>query len=76
MPWEAKGRVIRRLIEEQSGELELLDGVKVYHPEGWALVLPDPEEPVCRIFTEGASMEAAEELTNFYTSKIQQITAT
>lgn len=76
VPWEAKGRVIRRLIEEQSGELELLDGVKVYHPEGWALVLPDPEEPVCRIFTEGASMEAAEELTNFYTSKIQQITAT
>ncbi|MEW6697733.1 MAG: sugar phosphate nucleotidyltransferase [Bacillota bacterium] len=76
VPWEAKGRVIRRLIEEQSGELELLDGVKVYHPDGWALVLPDPEEPVCRIFTEGASMEAAEELTNFYTSKIQQITAT
>jgi len=76
VPWEAKGRVIRRLIEDPGGRLELLDGVKVYHPEGWALVLPDPEEPVCRIFTEGATMEIAEELTNFYTDKIQQITAT
>ena len=73
VPWEAKGKVIRRLIEDPSGEMELLDGVKVFHPEGWALVLPDPEEPVCRIFTEGVSMEAAEELTNFYSEKIRQI---
>ncbi len=73
VPWEAKGRVIRRLIEDPTGKMELLDGVKVYHPEGWALVLPDPEEPVCRVFTEGVSMEAAEELTHFYTSKINEI---
>ena len=75
VPWEAKGKVIRRLIEEQKDNLELLDGVKVYHPNGWALVLPDPEEPFCRIFTEGVSMEAAEELTNFYRDKIIQITS-
>lgn len=75
VPWEAKGRVIRRLIEGQKDNLELLDGVKVYHPNGWALVLPDPEEPFCRIFTEGVSMEAAEELTNFYKDKILQITS-
>ncbi|GAB6157954.1 mannose-1-phosphate guanyltransferase [Desulfotomaculum varum] len=75
VPWEAKGRVIRRLIEEPGGRLELLDGVKVYHPQGWALVLPDPEEPVCRIFSEGATMEIAEELTAFYSDKIKQITA-
>lgn len=73
VPWEAKGRVIRRLIEEQTGEMELLDGVKVFHPQGWALVLPDPEEPLCRVFTEGISMEVAEELTDFYTHKINEI---
>lgn len=75
VPWEAKGRVIRRLIEEQNENMELLDGVKVYHPNGWALVLPDPDEPVCRIFSEGVSMEAAEELTSFYMDKIRQITS-
>lgn len=74
VPWETKGRVIRRLIEEPpTGELELLDGVKVFHPQGWALVLPDPEEPVCRVFTEGASMEIAQSLTEFYIDKINQI---
>lgn len=76
VPWEAKGRVMRSLIEEQANEMELLDGVKVYHDNGWALVLPDPEEPLCRIFTEGDSMEIAEELTHFYTHKIRQIIST
>ncbi|OAT85441.1 mannose-1-phosphate guanyltransferase [Desulfotomaculum copahuensis] len=74
VPWEAKGTVIRRLIEEPPAkELELLDGVKVFHPQGWALVLPDPEEPVCRVFSEGATMEIAQSLTDFYIDKISRI---
>ncbi|MGI6658440.1 MAG: sugar phosphate nucleotidyltransferase [Dethiobacteraceae bacterium] len=71
--WEAKGAVMRRLIEETRGkEVELLDGVKVKHPQGWALVLPDSEKPVYRIFSEGYSAEAAEELTDFYVQRIKQ----
>ena len=76
VPWEAKGRVIRHLIEEKPGQMELLDGVKVYHPNGWALVLPDSEEPVCRIYSEGSSMEIARELTDMYIKKINKITGT
>lgn len=73
--WETKGRVIRELIESEgkNSELELLDGVKIYHPEGWALVLPDPEKPVCRVFSEGISMEIAESLTEMYVNKINEI---
>ncbi|MDI6907655.1 MAG: sugar phosphate nucleotidyltransferase [Thermoanaerobacterales bacterium] len=74
--WEAKGRVIRRLIEDEGGKkarMEVLDGVKVFHPEGWSLVLPDPEQPVCRVFSEGASMEIAESLTEMYIDKIKKI---
>ena len=74
VPWEAKGRVIRKLIGERTSEnMELLDGVKVFHPNGWTLVLPDPEEPVCRVFSEGVSMEAAESLSDFYIDKINNI---
>lgn len=74
VPWEAKGRVIRQLIEDPpAAEMELLDGVKVFHPQGWALVLPDPEEPICRVFSEGASMEIAESLSDFYIDRIHRI---
>ncbi|SFF97039.1 nucleotidyltransferase [Desulfotomaculum arcticum] len=74
VPWEAKGTVIRSLIEEMPEEkMELQDGVKVYHRNGWALVLPDPEEPVCRVFSEGSTMEIAESLADFYIDKIQKI---
>jgi len=74
VPWESKGTVIRRIIEDPDRtEMELLDGVKVFHPNGWALVLPDPEEPVCRIYSEGSSMEIAESLADFYVDKIGRI---
>ncbi|WP_347491329.1 sugar phosphate nucleotidyltransferase [Desulfoscipio sp. XC116] len=75
VPWATKGTVIRSLIEDIGSQenLELLDGVKVYHPNGWALVLPDPEEPVCRVFSEGTTMEIAESLADFYIDKINQI---
>ncbi|MEW6726203.1 MAG: mannose-1-phosphate guanyltransferase [Bacillota bacterium] len=72
--WDAKGRVIRRLIEtEDSSRMELLDGVKVFHRDGWSLVLPDPEQPLCKVFSEGVSMEVAESLTEMYIGKINQI---
>lgn len=69
-PWDAKGTVMRKLIEEENSRTELLDGIKVFFENGWALVLPDSEEPVCRIYSEGASMEVAEELTTMYADKV------
>lgn len=75
VPWEAKGKVIRRLIQDpSSNQLELLDGVKIFHRDGWALVLPDPDEPMCRVFSEGSTMEIAESLTDMYIKKINEIT--
>lgn len=76
VPWEAKGKVIRRLIQDPpSSRLELLDGVKIFHQDGWALVLPDPDEPMCRVFSEGSTMEIAESLTEMYIKKIGEITS-
>lgn len=74
VPWEYKGTVIRRIIEEPlMPEMELFDGVKVFHPQGWALVLPDPEEPLCRVFSEGVNMEMAESLADIYVERIKKI---
>jgi mannose-1-phosphate guanylyltransferase/phosphomannomutase len=73
-PWELKGKVIRSLAEDKSGEkVELLEGVKIYKDGGWVLILPDAEKPVCRIIGEGMNEEFAEELTDVYVEKIKQI---
>lgn len=73
-PWNAKGKVIRRIMEEHNGEkIETLEGVKVYKDKGWVLVLPDAEQPLCRVISESYSEEFAEELTNVYMERIRQI---
>ncbi len=73
-PWELKGRVMRSLITEQTGEkIELLDGVKFILENGWALVLPDADKPLCRIYSEGDSPIVAENISDRYLEKIKGI---
>jgi mannose-1-phosphate guanylyltransferase/phosphomannomutase len=73
-PWEHKGLVMRSLVERSKDrELVLVDGVKVIHEAGWALVLPDPDEPVTHIWAEGASDADAVRLAQEYARRIRQI---
>lgn len=69
--WSAKGRVMRNLFEENKDRpLEMIDGLKVYHDDGWALVLPDAAEPVFRVFSESSTQEEADALTEMYMGRI------
>ena len=36
----------------------LVDGVKVLHDDGWALVFPDPEEPLTHVWAEAGDTDA------------------
>ncbi|MDP1809361.1 MAG: sugar phosphate nucleotidyltransferase [Actinomycetota bacterium] len=59
--WEQKGLVMRRLIEEAKDKnVELIDGIKIYEDGGWALILPDPDEPIFRIYAEAQNNSLAE----------------
>ena len=72
--WDDKGRVLRRLAEEAGGiQAEMPEGIKLRHPDGWALVLPDADEPLCRVSAESFNQETAESLTDIYVKKIQDI---
>lgn len=72
--WRNKGRVIREIIEENKNrELELFEGVRINSENGWVLILPDSERPVCNIYTEGVSEEYARELAAEFTDKIERI---
>jgi len=73
-PWEQKGTVMRTLVEHSADrQLELVDGVKVHHEGGWALALPDPEEPVTHIWAEAATDVAARQLAEEYARRIRQM---
>ena len=73
-PWEQKGTVMRTLVElSKDREVDLVDGVKVHHDGGWALALPDPEEPVTHIWAEGASGGDARRLAQEYARRIRQL---
>jgi mannose-1-phosphate guanylyltransferase/phosphomannomutase len=72
-PWEQKGLVMRTLVElSKDRRLELIDGVKVIHDDGWVLALPDPEEPVTHIWAEGPDAAGARALAQEYVRRIRQ----
>jgi mannose-1-phosphate guanylyltransferase / phosphomannomutase len=72
-PWEQKGLVMRTLVElSKDRRLELVDGVKVLHDDGWVLALPDPEEPVTHIWAEGPDAARAKSLAQEYVRRIRQ----
>jgi mannose-1-phosphate guanylyltransferase/phosphomannomutase len=74
-PWERKGTVMRGAIERAKGEeVVLVDGVKVVYPDGWALVLPDPELPLTHVWAEGATDADARRLVAIHAGHVAELT--
>ena len=58
---------VPQLIEAVKGkQVDNTDGIKVFEPEGWVQVLPDPDEPVFHVYAEGASLEDSQALEEKY----------
>jgi mannose-1-phosphate guanylyltransferase/phosphomannomutase len=73
-PWEKKGAVMREMMERATDrDVVLVDGVKVLHPDGWALVLPDPENPVTHVYAEAGSEHEARLRAHEYAARIQHM---
>lgn len=77
-PWEVKGRIMRVLTKEADSiaqnngdRVELIDGIKFFKGDEWALVLPDASEPFFHVYAESSSDEAANDLLCHYVQKIE-----
>jgi mannose-1-phosphate guanylyltransferase / phosphomannomutase len=74
--WDRKGFVMRQMMDATKGrKVELTDGIKVYTPHGWALMLPDPVEPICHIYVEGDSEQQADTIAARYAGMIRKFRA-
>jgi mannose-1-phosphate guanylyltransferase / phosphomannomutase len=73
-PWDQKGMLMRTLVERSHGRtLVLVDGVKVIEDNGWALVLPDPEEPLTHVWAEAPSEVQAGARVQEYAVRLRQL---
>ena len=69
--WAAKGRLMRHLAEEARGkQVDLTDGLRIHEGRGWALILPDGEEPFIRVYSEADTAEEADALGRLYADRI------
>jgi mannose-1-phosphate guanylyltransferase / phosphomannomutase len=75
-PWARKGAVMRILTERMKGkEVDVRDGIKVFEEEGWAQVLPDPDEPLVHVYAEGRTPEEGAKLEEEFVGLVEEIVA-
>jgi mannose-1-phosphate guanylyltransferase/phosphomannomutase len=73
-PWEKKGTVMRMVMEwSKDREVLLVDGVKILYEDGWALIFPDPEEPLTHVWVEAASDPDARSRAQEFARRIRNV---
>ena len=60
-------------LADEGAELVLVDGIKVVSDEGWALVVPDPTDPVTHVWAEGSDLASSEALVATYAERIARM---
>ena len=72
VPWDAKGRVMRTMVEmHRDAPVDLADGIKVFVDGGWVLVLPDPDMPRYHIIVSVEDSDKARALADRYSALVK-----
>src|SRR5262249_19742675 len=76
-PWEAKGRVMRVLLDgHRQKSVDLVDGIKVFVDDGFVLVRPDPDEPSYHIVASVRDEKEGRELVSRYSQLVRDAQST
>lgn len=71
-PWEAKGRVMRTVMERHLGDrVDLTDGVKITVDGGWVLVVPDADRPAYLVIASTPAQRRSQELVDEYGAMVR-----
>jgi mannose-1-phosphate guanylyltransferase/phosphomannomutase len=72
-PWEAKGRVMRVLLEQHRDEnVDLTDGIKVFVEGGYVLMLPDADRPCYHIIASVEDEAQARTLLDDFAARVRE----
>jgi mannose-1-phosphate guanylyltransferase/phosphomannomutase len=73
-PWEAKGRVMRLVMERHLRDrVDLTDGVKVFVDDGWVLVAPDADRPEYHVIASTTDAGHADRLVEEYSRLVRSV---
>jgi mannose-1-phosphate guanylyltransferase/phosphomannomutase len=72
-PVPKKGAVMRHVASKAGGDLVLMDGVKAVYEDRWALVVPHPDDPICRIWAEGPDQQGADVLADRFAAMVAEV---
>ncbi|HEY1868800.1 MAG TPA: hypothetical protein VGG70_10935, partial [Candidatus Cybelea sp.] len=73
-PWERKGQIMRKLLDETDGQsVELTDGIRVAREGGWVLVIPDASDPLFNVWAEGRSEDEANRYADEIATRIDEL---
>jgi len=76
-PWEAKGKVMRILLDRhRMDSVDLVDGIKVYVDDGFVLVRPDPDEPAYHVVASVGDAERGRQLVAEYLDQVREAQGT
>jgi phosphomannomutase len=65
---------MRQLVEATKGRrVDATDGIKAYHGDDWALVIPDTVEPATHLWAEAGSEAEARALADEYEALIRRV---
>lgn len=71
-PWEAKGTVMRQLMDaSRSANVHLVDGIKVFYDGDWVLAYPSQDQAAFHVHAEAGSRERARELATRAATQIR-----
>ena len=71
--WEAKGQVMRSLIEELGEESKGIEGVRLEDEDGWVLIYPSSNHACFHIYGESGDSTLVRERLQTWARKIEKV---
>jgi mannose-1-phosphate guanylyltransferase/phosphomannomutase len=75
-PFDRKGAVMRTMAAiGQTGEADMVEGVRIPTDDGWVLILPHGTEALVNVYAEGASAQSADAAAIRYVREVEDAIA-